>query len=40
MDIKNLVILVLLVAVAALGYLYWDARHTVVNLPNFKIEAR
>jgi hypothetical protein len=40
MDSKSLIILVLLVAIGVLGYLYWDARHTVLNLPNFKIEAR
>jgi hypothetical protein len=42
MDIKSFLIGVLLVAVAILGYLYWDRqRNTVeIKLPSISIEKR
>jgi hypothetical protein len=42
MDPKNLVIVVLAIAVAVLGYLYYDSQQqrVVVDLPNLKIEAK
>ena len=42
MDTKNLVIIVLAVAVAVFGYLYFDSQQqrVVVDLPNLKIEAK
>ena len=41
MDIKSVIIGVLAVAVAVLGYLYWDAEQTRVrvDLPGLKIEG-
>lgn len=41
-DSKNVVILLLLVAVAVLGYLYYDARQSTVKIdvPGFKLEAK
>ena len=42
MDAKSLIILVLLVAVAVLGYLYYEhSRHgLVIDTPAVKIEAK
>lgn len=42
MDTKSIIIGALLVAVAGLGYLYWDAQRTKVriDLPGVKIEGR
>jgi len=42
MDTKTLVIVVLAVAVAVLGYLYYESRQNVVrvDLPGVKIEAK
>lgn len=42
MDPKNLVILLLLVAVGVLGYLYWDSQRTkvTIDVPGFKLEAK
>lgn len=42
MDTKSLIIGVLLVVVAVLGYLLWDANQTKVkvDLPGIKIEGR
>lgn len=42
MDVKNLIIAVLLVAVAVLGYLYYEnSRHgIVIDTPAVKIEAK
>jgi hypothetical protein len=42
MDPKNIVILLLLIAVAVLGYLYYDAQQTSVKIdvPGFKLEAK
>jgi len=42
MDLKNLIILVLLVGVAVLGYLYYQSQQNVVrvDLPGVKIEAK
>jgi len=42
MDIRSLMIGMLSVAVAVLGYLYYDAQQTKVkvDLPGFKIEGR
>ncbi|MFN3626192.1 MAG: hypothetical protein ACK4TP_19355 [Hyphomicrobium sp.] len=42
MDAKTLIIAVLAVAVAVLGYLYYDqSRHTlVIDTPAVKIEAK
>ena len=41
-DTKKLVIVLLLVAVAVLGYLYYDARQSTVKIdvPGFKLEAK
>jgi uncharacterized protein HemY len=41
-DPKNLVILLLLVGVAVLGYLYYDSQQTQVRIdvPGFKLEAK
>jgi uncharacterized protein HemY len=41
-DMKSLIILVLLVAVAVLGYLYYDSQRSAVriDLPGVKIEAK
>jgi hypothetical protein len=41
-DPKNVLILVLIAAVAVLGYLYYDARQTSVKIdvPGFKLEAK
>lgn len=41
-DPKNLVILLLVAAVAVLGYLYYDSQQTAVRIdaPGFKLEAR
>jgi hypothetical protein len=39
MNAKSLLIGALVVAVAALGYLYWDSQHnTVVKLPGVEIK--
>lgn len=42
MDPKNLVIIVLAIAVAVLGYLYYESQQqrVVVDLPNLKIETK
>jgi len=42
MDLKTIVILVLVAAVAVLGYLYYDSQQSVVrvDLPGVKIEAK
>ncbi|WP_334147691.1 hypothetical protein [Hyphomicrobium sp.] len=42
MDPKNLLILLLLIAVAVLGYLYYDSQRTQVRIdvPGFKLEAK
>jgi predicted negative regulator of RcsB-dependent stress response len=42
MDSKNLIIVLLLVAVGVLGYLYWDSQRTTVKIdvPGFKLEAK
>jgi hypothetical protein len=42
MDVKSLIILVLVVAVAVLGYLYYEhSRHgIVIDTPAVKIEAK
>jgi hypothetical protein len=42
MDLKSLVIIVLVVGVAVLGYLYYESRQNVVrvDLPGVKIEAK
>ncbi len=42
MNPKNLVIIVLAVAVIVLGYLYYDRQQqrVIVDLPNLKIEAK
>jgi hypothetical protein len=42
MDSKNILILLLLVAVGVLGYLYWDSQRTTVKIdvPGFKLEAK
>ncbi len=42
MDIKSLIIGALLIAVAVLGYLYYEAEQTKVksDLPGVKIEGR
>lgn len=42
MDPKNLIILLLLVAVGVLGYLYWDSQRTkvTIDVPGFKLEAK
>ena len=42
MDPKNLVIIVLAIAVVVLGYLYYESqqRRVVVDLPKLKIEAK
>ncbi len=42
MDAKSLLIIILAVAVAVLGYLYYESRKDVVrvNLPGVKIEAK
>ena len=41
MNSKNMVIVVLAVAVAVLGYLYWDSQRTGVdiNVPGVRIKA-
>ncbi|HWV82228.1 MAG TPA: hypothetical protein VNZ50_12420 [Hyphomicrobiaceae bacterium] len=41
MDSRNVVIIVLAVAVAVLGYLYWDSQRTGVdiNVPGVRIKA-
>lgn len=41
MDSKNMVIVVLAVAVAVLGYLYWDSQRAGVdiNVPGVRIKA-
>jgi hypothetical protein len=41
MDSKNMVIVMLAVAVAVLGYLYWDSQRTGVdiNVPGVRIKA-
>ncbi len=42
MDAKSLLIIVLVVAVAVLGYLYYDSQQTSVRIdvPGVKIEAK
>jgi hypothetical protein len=42
MDAKSLLIVVLVVAVAVLGYLYYDSQQTSVRIdvPGVKIEAK
>lgn len=42
MDAKSLMIAVLAVAVAVLGYLYWDSQRTTVdiNLPGVRIQGK
>jgi len=42
MDSKSLMIIVLAVAVAVLGYLYWDSQRTTVdiNVPGVRIQAK
>ncbi|WP_280174730.1 hypothetical protein [Hyphomicrobium sp. CS1BSMeth3] len=42
MDAKSLMIVVLAVAVAVLGYLYWDSQRTTVdiNLPGVRIQGK
>jgi len=42
MDMKTVVIIVLAVAVAVLGYLYYESQQNVVrvDLPGVKIEAK
>lgn len=42
MDIKNLIIIVLVAAVAVLGYIYYEnSRHgIVIDTPAVKIEAK
>ena len=41
-DPKNILIAVLAVAVAVLGYLYYDSQRTTVRIdvPGFKLEAK
>ena len=41
MDSRNILIAVLAVAVAVLGYLYWDSQRTGVdiNVPGVRIKA-
>ena len=41
-DTKNIIIAVLIAAVAVLGYLYYDSQQNriSVNLPGVKIEAK
>jgi uncharacterized protein HemY len=41
-DPKNIVILLLLVAVGVLGFLYYDSQQTQVRIdvPGFKLEAK
>jgi hypothetical protein len=41
-DPKNILILLLLVAVGVLGYLYYDSQQTQVRIdvPGFKLEAK
>lgn len=41
-DPKNILIAVLAVAVAVLGYLYYDSQQTTVRIdvPGFKLEAK
>jgi hypothetical protein len=42
MDLKSLLIVVLVVAVAVLGYLYYESQQSVVRIdvPGVKIEAK
>jgi uncharacterized protein HemY len=42
MDPKNILILLLLVAVGVLAYLYYDSQQTQVRIdvPGFKLEAK
>jgi hypothetical protein len=42
MDTKSLIIVILAIAVAVLGYMLWDANQTKVrvDLPGIKIEGR
>jgi predicted negative regulator of RcsB-dependent stress response len=42
MDAKTLLIILLLAAVGALGYLYYDSQQTQVRIdvPGFKLEAK
>jgi hypothetical protein len=42
MDVKSLLIIVLVIGVAVLGYLYYDSQQSSVrvDLPGVKIEAK
>jgi hypothetical protein len=42
MDAKSLLIILLVIGVAVLGYLYYDSQqnHVRVDLPGIKIEAK
>ena len=42
MDLKSLIIIVLVIGVAVLGYLYYDSQQSAVrvDLPGVKIEAK
>jgi predicted negative regulator of RcsB-dependent stress response len=42
MDLKSLIIVVLVAAVAVLGYLYYESQQSVVRIdvPGVKIEAK
>jgi uncharacterized protein HemY len=42
MDLKTLLIVALVVAVAVLGYLYYESQQNVVRIdaPGFKLEAK
>ncbi len=42
MDLKSIVIVVLIAAVAVLGYLYYESQQTTVRIdvPGVKIEAK
>lgn len=42
MDTKSLLIIILIVAVGALGYLYYDSQQSTVkiDLPGVKIDAK
>lgn len=41
-DLRNIIIGVLLAAIAGLGYLYWDSQQTkvTIDVPGFKLEAK
>ncbi len=42
MDLKTILIVALVVAVAVLGYLYYESQQSVVRIdaPGFKLEAK